>query len=579
MKGIVIRIVAVAFWLAGLLLAAPQPSRAGVDIVDIVRKDLASVSGYVVMPVNGQYLVDLDARNGLRVGDLLAVVKPGRKIVHPVSKKVLGTLDEVTAVLRVTRVKSGYSYAEPLDAAGAIDKGAVVRRFSDLSAAFLGGTPAFYDRLRSALPDLEWQGRFAAAAEAPRVDLLFAVVDGRLNLLDSRGGKVRSYALNLPAADRPARSAAAVPAPSPPVAVAAPAPPEPAAKTEGPASSGVNYGGFVNLGAIGGRVQMAAFIRADGRLLMAALEGERLKIFQVDAGLKLLAEQQLDGGATQPLTVRWWRPRVDGPLYLAVSAAMEIDRNYGNEVETRLAGSVLEWRDGRLVPRVRNLRWFMGSFDRDGDGLPETLLGQGFDLDATFGRVVALHWSDDGRKLVGAPVAFELPPDFVVPGSMMADLNGDGQVETVMVRNGYLGIYAGKERLYQSSGQMGGSLASLTYDVNPGSVDLMHRTVGFEVPPVAADIDDDGVPELLALAAEGSSFKAPGLNPGIEKSWIAVVKYRNGMFDKGRLPGDRENPLQGLWADREQVLLVESRTTSFWDRKGKSYLLRLELKR
>ncbi|MGB6411347.1 MAG: hypothetical protein WBF16_09130, partial [Candidatus Deferrimicrobiaceae bacterium] len=57
----------------GLLLIVPPPN-ASAGVVETVREDLRPISGTVVMQQEGEYLVDLDARHGLRVGDLLSVV-------------------------------------------------------------------------------------------------------------------------------------------------------------------------------------------------------------------------------------------------------------------------------------------------------------------------------------------------------------------------------------------------------------------------------------------------------------------------------------------------------------------------
>ena len=139
---------------AGLLLALPLTALAAGVPADAVR-DFKPLAGHVVMPVEGQFLIDLDAGKGVSAGDLFSVVKPGREIVDPVSKKVLGSLDEVKGTLEVTRVRSGYSYAKPLGTAAGIGKGDEIRRFSDMKAVFwdyTGAGEAFYAELRDALP-------------------------------------------------------------------------------------------------------------------------------------------------------------------------------------------------------------------------------------------------------------------------------------------------------------------------------------------------------------------------------------------------------------------------------------------
>ena len=85
--------------------------------------------------------------------------------------------------------------------------------------------------------------------------------------------------------------------------------------------------------------------------------------------------------------------------------------------------------------------------------------------------------------------------------------------------------------------------------------------------------------ELLVVASETSVLKVPGIGPGIKRSWVAVLKFQDGMFRKGRLPGEFENPIQGIWAEGKQVYLVVSRTTSIVSKGGSSTLLTLPLER
>jgi len=236
-----------------------------------------------------------------------------------------------------------------------------------------------------------------------------------------------------------------------------------------------------------------------------------------------------------------------------------------------MGGAIYEWDGKALAPVVKKVPYFLETFDRNGDGQPETLLGQEFDLGQVYGRVFELRL--ENSQLQSSKPSFSLPWKFVLPGSAMGDLDGDGKSELITIHNDELTIFSGSERIYRTSGDMGGSLASMTYDVNPGVTDTLFKTVSLEISPVFRDIDGDGVAELLVVASDTSSIKAPGIGPGIKSSWVAVIKYRNGMYDKGRLRFERENPLQGLWEEAGQVYLVESITTSFLSQEGTSNLL------
>jgi hypothetical protein len=86
-----------------------------------------ALAGVVVMHAGKEILVDLDGASGLAVGDHLEVVHEGEEIVHPTSGATLGRLEKVVATLRVTRLASGYSYAEPMGDASAVARGNRVR--------------------------------------------------------------------------------------------------------------------------------------------------------------------------------------------------------------------------------------------------------------------------------------------------------------------------------------------------------------------------------------------------------------------------------------------------------------------
>jgi hypothetical protein len=574
-KSLAVKRVGIIVWTAvtGLLLIVPPPI-ASAGVAETVKEDLRPISGYVVMQQEGEYLVDLDARHGLRVGDLLSVVTKGPEVIHPRTKEVLGRLDEAKAVLQVTQMKSGFSLARPLSGAATIADGDLVRRFALLTAVFRGPAgqgKALYGELREALPELEWQGLFSPE-EMPgseiRADLVFTLEDRELRLADREGHPLRAWAY---AAPQPAPPESMVPVPAPV--------PEPVGKDSSPVrwpAGEVDFDSFTSLGELPSRVLMAAFTQDHDQILLATVDGKYVRVFAVAGSLRLLAVTDVARSGASPLTVSWWRPEKTGPLYLVVTAGGEITRNAGMEVETQLSGAIYEFAGQSLRSVATDLRYFLGTFDRDGDGLPETLLGQEFHLRDKFGRTFVLEMKD-GKVRIGKP-DFELSREFSVPGSTFVDLTGDGKPEIAFVRNGVLWIYNGKRKIYESSREIGGSISTLTYNEDPAIQDTMFTVLSLEVPPFGKDIDGDGVAELLVVAAETFVLKVPGIGPGVKKSWVAVVKFRGGMFKKGRLPGELENPIQGIWADGKQVYLVVSRTTSFVSKKGSSSLLTLPLR-
>jgi hypothetical protein len=120
---------------------------------------------------------------------------------------------------------------------------------------------------------------------------------------------------------------------------------------------------------------------------------------------------------------------------------------------------------------------------------------------------------------------------------------------------------------------MGGSVSRMMFEEQPNARETKTHFAAFEVPPIAMDLDGDGNRELLSVASESSLMSAPSLSANIGKSWLAVVKFRDGMFVKGTLGEELDIPLQGLTLDQKRVLMVATQPGSVFGKDGGSQLL------
>jgi hypothetical protein len=558
----------VRVFLFAAFLVAFIRAPASADVIDKVAGDFKSLSGYVIMETEGEYLVDLDADKGISVGDLFSVVAPGKKIIHPVSGKELGTLEEVKGVLKVTRLQTGYSYARPLGAIKGIKRGDPIRRYENIPAIFWdysGRGEPFFTRLRNILPNLKWQDYAAAQADRPEDPaahkvgspaLLFIFKKEGLEVRDSEFQVTHTYVLpeSFPSS--------VAPAPMVPYALE---------KSNKKIEEGTGYKaafpGFQAEGDLPGATLMADFIRDGDRLLVATADWRTVRVHRVDRDVSFLAENT-PKGIDQILAVQWWRPAQKGALYLAMTVLYE----------QKIKAKIFDLRENKLVPLKVRLPYILGAFDLDADGNPETLLRQSFDPDLFWGRRVRKLNLTDG-KLETLKPDIKLPGNFTVLGSLFADLTGDGQLESVFVRGKELYIYSGKKQLYRSSPGFGGSLSVATYEVDPGAKDIFIRSTMVEVSPVAADLDGDGRPELIVVASDGFILGAPGIAPNIKNTRLAVVKYRDGMFVKGTLGEVLGDPVPGLSVVHGRLLFISTNTGSFFGKGARSHLLAYPLAR
>jgi len=549
---------------------------AGAGVLDEVVRDFQPLSGYLIMATGDEVLIDQDAGKGVAVGDLFIVVQEGGKIVHPVTKKVLGTLDPVKGVLQVTRVKAGYSYARPLGRTEDLKPGDVIRRYENIPALFWDYTDQgreLFTQLKTALPKLDWQDYAAAQVDRPQVPgalakggptLLFVLDESGLQVHNADFQVIHAYT-------HPVLSAATTvtPATGPLKWDGAPV-----GGTRGAGYQAV-YPGFATLGSLPGGTVMAAFARLGDRLLLATIDGRDFQAFTVAETLTPLAR----GGTARSgklLALHWWQPVSGGPLYLAVTSSVEENQAVTTATPHTVSASIFQLEGDRFTPVREGLPYILGSFDQDGDGICEMLLGQNFDRDTFFGRQIKELYLVDDKVETRRP-SLELPRAFPVQGSLLADLTGDGRPEAIFVRRRVLSVYDGQQLLYESPQQMGGSSSAMTFSRNPGAADQLFTTEPLEVPPVAADLDGDGKLELVAISAEGSFLRAPGLGPNINKAWLAVLRYDNGSFVRGRLGDDLDGPVQGLAVEGKRVLLVSAKSGSILTGTGNSFLFVLPI--
>ncbi len=555
-----------------LLFICAGALNSNATMIEQVKKDFAPVSGCVVMPAGNEYIIDLDAVQGITAGDLLAVIKQGKAIVHPLTHKVLGTLDKTIAVLQVTRVKSGYSYAKKISGdTSTIKAGTKLQRYSGLSAVFSDKSDAREDlfaKLKAALPALQWQNSNSATI----ADLFFNADERGLQVRDSKGQLIRSYTddrstvtTQLPVpAKRPSAVRYTTPAPATynaPLAQGAVTYEQPLQPRQ---SSGVvmnmEFPRFTKIGQFGATTIMADFETVNDQLLLATTDGGSIQVFTVANGLQLVAKGD---SATfgQILAISWYQPQ-PGTACLCVTVWSD----------DAISCDILQLQGNRLIPVVQDYSQMLAGFDVDGDGRSELLLGQEFIRDGFYGKRVSkisLH----GSKLSATPVDFAIPHQFRIFGSMICDISGDGKPEVIFTHNRRLYIYSGEQQIYKSSKELGASISTITYAVDPDAQNPMLNTASCEVAPVGTDLDGDGIAEIVAIAAEGNIMQSMGVASAIDKTWLAVFKYRNGMVMKGTLGDKLERPLQGVSVANGQAYMVATDVSDILDKNEATYVL------
>jgi hypothetical protein len=553
-------------------------------VIDEVARDFKPIPGFVIMAAGSEYLIDLDAGKGVSAGDLFSVMQPGKKITHPVTGKVLGTLEEVKSILKVTRLQPGFSHTRVLGKGDGIKRGDPVRRYVNIPALFWdysGKGEPFFFQLRNTLPSLKWRDFSTAQASKPKTpskpsegdaSLLFILTHEGFEVRDSEFQLIHRYGVpeSLAAGGSAAATSIASRAPSSDVRTA-PAPSVPYKLEKGVAGpkTGITYEatfpGFQVVGTFSQATLMADFVRDGDRMLLASTDGQGIRVYRAGEKFDLITKGDTRNGSWN-LAVQWWRPSASSDLYLVVTALFN----------QRVEGTIFVLQRERLAVVKERIPYFLGAFDRDGDGNPETLLRQSFDRDLFWGRGIRQLRLVKGELKASRP-DFKLPSKFNVLGSLFADVTGDGNLETIVVRDKALYIFDGNKELHQSPPGMGGSLSVASYRVDPEAKDFLTRTAMVEVSPVAADLDGDGVVEIVVVASESFLFTAPGIAPTIKNPRLAVVKYRNGTFVRGTIGDEVGEPIQGMIVADGKLLFVTTNTGSLFGKGASTQLLAFQL--
>ena len=352
-------------------------------VINDMAEDFKPLSGYVVMASEGEYIIDLDADQGVAMGDIFSVVAPGRKIVHPVTGKVLGTLEDVRGMLKVIRLKSGFSFARSIGPVNNIERGNPIRRYEHMSALFWdysGKGKSFFTQLQQSLPALKWQNYETAQDSRPLQPsptaqdsdaLIFILNDEGIEVRDPEFYVIRSY--NLPQtlsriSGGPAATQKKGPAAAPVKAEVYSSVPKDGLRFK------PEFERAETIGRTSSFSVMTDFITYDNQLLMASTNGVEIEIYTVTDTISPLA-QGAPGYPGQVLSLKWWQPSENGPLYLAVVSWADKALNAG----------IFTLKGKKLTPTVERIPRILGAFDLDGDKRPETLLSQRFDSENFFG--------------------------------------------------------------------------------------------------------------------------------------------------------------------------------------------------
>lgn len=247
----------------------------------------------------------------------------------------------------------------------------------------------------------------------------------------------------------------------------------------------------------------AADVDGDGRTELVMLSDAEVRLYRLDEGRLVPVGSYSDRRPGKLLSAQLLRlPESQG---LAVVVNRYSSRRGGMD------SLFLLWRGNQLIRQQKGLMDILLAVDTDGDGVNETVWGQRFDRDDFFrlGQVRQYAWQN-GRLKRQRKLA--LPTRFRATGTALAQLGPQGSRQLVFVDERHnLQVYDGKERRWASPGKVGGSYVFATLQNTRGGAHEQEH-FDFEAIPEVADLDGDGIDEVLVPRNQTRLGVVPNLN-------------------------------------------------------------------
>lgn len=551
--------------LLGLCLCFPAQSFAA-TLTDIVN-DMSPLEGAIV-EVNGQQIIlNLGSTAGIHKNDLFTVFNPGHKLTDPKTGKVLGQIESRTGVISVTRVEKAFSFASPVGKIGRVQRGDKLVRFKELTATAkdqTGSASHFMFELQQRLQFLNWQD-----TPSTDVELTFLRENDMLKVQNNQGKLIREYQIANTA--QQSATSSGIPAGTVVYAAAAVAPAA-VAVSSNEGNPKVRYDlktyGYNHAGSLPFSATMGDFLMIDNVMYLVTIQENTLAVFVIEGKtLRQVATRNVP--LVKQLSVCWWQPAGGSP-YIGVTG-------YDTD-EQVVSSAVYRFNKKTITPVNEGLASILNSSDIDGDGLPETMLAQDFDQDVFYGRNVH-QLTLSGSRVTTRPYDRALPRTFRVAGGTLFKQNAQSPLVAAYVAGSKLHIIRDKREVYVSSKEMGGSASAIRYEQNPGDLNPLFSTAKIELRPIAVDIDNDGIREILVPSADLSAFTTVGGANNIKNSWLSVIKPTDaGTYMKGKIGGSYDQYIQALGAGNGAVYLLTVNPSGLLSQdQGGSQLLVLPL--
>ena len=562
-------------WVAGLLLwpclglvqASYDLDAAANDVAGQLAQRFPHLQGEIVEVQGEQLYLSLGARDQVFEGMQLNVFREGKELTSPSTGEVLGRLEEDLGTVTVTQVAETYAVAARTDAVGSatVQAGDKVRitagrlslvllpvtgqtgramplaALTDAVQRGLDATGRFYVVPRARLTmwllerDLSPRDPLSSETLSEVASALGVAYVAQPILRDASDTMVVELRLFAPAQPQtPVSTALAIlseaePIPQRPVAQPTVAVATPPVRPESPQTAVVSTlpvrtDGLTTLQSLLSAdplslekryVPMAQFptelrgfdaadIDGDGQTELVMLSDTKVSLYHVKESQLVPVASYSDRRPGTLLSAQLLR------LGDAQTLAVVVNRYSSNRGGMDSLFLVLQGR--QLIRQQKGLSDILLAVDTDGDGVNESIWGQRFDGEDFFRRGQVRQYELRNGRLKRQR-KLTLPAGFRATGTALAQLGSPRNRQLVFVDERHnLQVYDGNTRRWTSPENVGGSYVSATLQNIRGAGTFEQEQFDFEAIPAVADLDGDGIDEVLVPQNQGSFGVVPNLN-------------------------------------------------------------------
>ena len=412
---------------------------------DDIARELATLEATVIKGSDERYLLNLGTDNHIKKGSLWTLYSTGEQIIDPGTGKKLGALPVPLAVCKVIRVEKYFSeiiikcFNEPC----IIQSGITAHRFRDIKTTFQdidGSSFRLYELIRIRLPGLDWQGYRKienTVRTIPSSEEIVIAAD-KTNVTIWSGGEIlaayeKSHS-TLPS------SRASIGQPGLPVTE----------KTENtsiqkniPGLSGGTPGLNTPL-EVNNYTAVTSIDHPVISIGIMAPEGSETPYF-IYLYNKTVVARTMDGTEKYHYNYKGFGDVIN--MSVGYNGLISLNIYIQNEgMKSRL----LKFSPRGFTVLSKNINYFLEFPVTSENGMEVSLVGQNFTAEDFFDHGIFRLGVDDTGK-IKQHGTINIPAGFNLPGSIFADLNGNGIQEFVFYNaGGKLVIYEGDKQKWKS---------------------------------------------------------------------------------------------------------------------------------